>query len=670
MHLVQNSRFFSLPVELQERVVTTLTLDAGLASLVPLLCTCKRINEALSPRRNPHLATALFRARFDASAAIRRFGDHVINTHGFASQLTHYCTALRAIRHGDVRAHDTLHTLRTAFTMLMEDDGRNRVILEAAGLPDFVDRFVRERLQDDSVHGWPAESEINSLALWLLWLTTTEDRLRAESPAHRSQIIKTILPFVLMPVRYPSALAPYLHFTVPISSEPSDAPHSVPTVHGEYPRYHRMPSAKVHHYNLRSLDVGVPLASVAAKLVYFSRREVSPIQVPSQLPRTREHAFQLGLTMVGPTQEDVHELNTYKVAKLPSTAHTDTDWWTGMEDASSKERAKRAPSARWDEDWNRLLDCNDLFKQVSLKRVHYVPGTLAGLWQGRILQSDNVEVERLLLNPHMPPDFSEQLLGTAGAPVFMRLREYHCMDVHSNEPVPAGKPDDLVYNAWFPGSMVYKEVENGLSISYTTTSPTSSPASNGARPRATTKTHHYHLFDPTGPSLHDESKCRGCIDRGTSDMVYREDDAIILADRLLAAAPLPDYAMDEDIDADEGDGDGDDRMSVDGDQEELVMEGKCNGIMDIVLVGETDARHAQAWNHYRYYGRVREWDGLVAIVSVRACVLVPSSPYLGPRVFTGYVVGGQTLVGNWRTTSHPNEPVSFEGAFVMSKREE
>ena len=36
----------------------------------------------------------------------------------------------------------------------------------------------------------------------------------------------------------------------------------------------------------------------------------------------------------------------------------------------------------------------------------------------------------------------------------------------------------------------------------------------------------------------------------------------------------------------------------------------------------------------------------------------------------GYVVGGTTLVGNWRIMEHPNEPVTFEGAWVMSKRTE
>jgi hypothetical protein len=101
--------------------------------------------------------------------------------------------------------------------MLIENDGKNRYHLEQAGLPDFVDSFVRERLYQDAPDGWPADNEINSLALWLLWLSSSEgsspslslspsltlppDRLKAQTSAQRTQMIRLVLPFVLMPVR-------------------------------------------------------------------------------------------------------------------------------------------------------------------------------------------------------------------------------------------------------------------------------------------------------------------------------------------------------------------------------------------------------------------------------------------------------------------------------------
>ncbi|KAI6018245.1 hypothetical protein BKA83DRAFT_4128122 [Pisolithus microcarpus] len=55
---------------------------------------------------------------------------------------------------------------------------------------------------------------------------------------------------------------------------------------------------------------------LGAELIYFSRREVSPTGVLSCLPRDCQHAFQLGPTMICPTQVDVHKLDANKVARL------------------------------------------------------------------------------------------------------------------------------------------------------------------------------------------------------------------------------------------------------------------------------------------------------------------------------------------------------------------
>ena len=67
----------------------------------------------------------------------------------------------------------------------------------------------------------------------------------------------------------------------------------------------------------------------------------------------------------------------------------------------------------------------------------------------------------VLQTVQMPPTFNEQTVALIAAPVFMRLREYHCMDVEPRQPVPSGARDDLdggIRNAWFPTSMRYQEV--------------------------------------------------------------------------------------------------------------------------------------------------------------------------------------------------------------------
>ncbi|KAF8438195.1 hypothetical protein L210DRAFT_930749 [Boletus edulis BED1] len=112
------------------------------------------------------------------------------------------------------------------------------------------------------------------------------------------------------------------------------------------------------------------------------------------------------------------------------------------------------PNAHRDDDWNRLADCNSLFTPLSLKRMHYTPGLLSGLWQGRMLYPDDGLYGNVMQIPQIPPNFNERSVGLTAAPVFIRLREYHCMDVHPNEPVHSGG----IQNAWFHSSARFHEV--------------------------------------------------------------------------------------------------------------------------------------------------------------------------------------------------------------------
>ena len=63
-----------------------------------------------------------------------------------------------------------------------------------------------------------------------------------------------------------------------------------------------------------------------------------------------------------------------------------------------------------------------------------------------------------------------------------------------------------------------------------------------------------------------------------------------------------------------------------------------------------------------FYGRVRKFDGLVALV--RRPVAFPD---LGVQIFRGYVVGGKTLVGNWRAFRPNPAELSQEGPFIASR---
>ncbi|KAF8574414.1 hypothetical protein K439DRAFT_854639 [Ramaria rubella] len=89
-----------------------------------------------------------------------------------------------------------------------------------------------------------------------------------------------------------------------------------------------------------------------------------------------------------------------------------------------------------------------------------------------------------------------------------------------------------------------------------------------------------------------------------------------------------------------------------------------DGIYDIILTATTDSDYSQAWGPQAYVGRVRAWDGLVVLVQL-------ATESENAVVFSGYVHGGQNLVGRWRESNiaTPMEDPGWEGVWSMSKLE-
>jgi len=112
----------------------------------------------------------------------------------------------------------------------------------------------------------------------------------------------------------------------------------------------------------------------------------------------------------------------------------------------------------------------------------------------------------------------------------------------------------------------------------------------------------YEAYRPGHANSHDEETCNGCIFRGTSEIIYREND-----EQYLAKHSEDDEDSDADMEDDEGDEefmanasaqydplldsifeDAEDAMDAtddDRDEEHLVHR-ECDGVRDIVLVGE------------------------------------------------------------------------------------
>lgn len=176
----QCSLFCQLPAVILENIGLEVTVVDPLGpptDLIALLQTCKHIHRVLAFETNRYLYARIFKAKFDTRAAFRRFGARGTYTSNLALQLRIYSACLKRIRAADIHAPTVHKDLWICFFMMVESDGKNETqLLEYAGLKTFIDTLVRERLWDarDNHNGWPAESNFNALALWLMWFTTDE----------------------------------------------------------------------------------------------------------------------------------------------------------------------------------------------------------------------------------------------------------------------------------------------------------------------------------------------------------------------------------------------------------------------------------------------------------------------------------------------------------------
>ena len=144
----------------------------------------------------------------------------------------------------------------------------------------------------------------------------------------------------------------------------------------------------VHHYD-RVIRFRAPPVTAAARLLYFSRREVIPLDIPSQLPPDWPTAIEQGIH-TPQTQADIIEVNSHAGAQFVPPSHW--DWKSALtpeqrefEEDGAWRRDLVATSAAWDSDWERSTTCWDPWAEPDLKGTLYSFGSMDGLWQGRML---------------------------------------------------------------------------------------------------------------------------------------------------------------------------------------------------------------------------------------------------------------------------------------------
>jgi hypothetical protein len=456
-----------------------------------------------------------------------------------------------------------------------------------------------------------------------------------------------------MSCRYPSALVPSNHFVLPFtSSAPSHFPYTTTTPHGPYPlyrddKYHISDNhfGKVH-------GIALPLHTTAARLLFFSRRSNS-FPIPPEIPETRSHAIALGFNGVCLTQEDVHEFNAHRPAQLPVE--------TSFDEPSDE-------SSNWDSDWNRWMYCWDPWIDVPLKGPVYKPGTLAGLWHGRALVGLEGAYTRLIWTRMRPMPFTERNVDLTVMPVYVRIREHHCVS-----PAPmidvGGRNDgfdDGLLNAWLP-RMSMRERDGRLHFlnadkteraeAYTTLKPGESltgehdPKTCGLCEDRRRRDERIRGHARKIQAVHEMMLASGSLDTSTAlsmdtggrqpptppaPLVLPVSDSLPpTSSRLVPSSsiqPVHEHHTNGSVEEDgwehtvemyssgEDDSDDDERerhyLKPDVTSYDGFSDFPCDGIRDIALTGETDHRHGLAWHSYQFFGRVRLYDGLISLLRI------------------------------------------------------
>ncbi|KAJ3557680.1 hypothetical protein NM688_g1340 [Phlebia brevispora] len=360
--------------------------------LLTLLSICKHVTYNLS---SCDLGARVFRSKFDVSAPERRYMERAMYPSTLSAQLRSYCATLQVVRARDIFNPRIEDHLWNVFFMLMENDGMNAAqLVHYAHIRQFIDQFVRTRLHEgkDVENNWPLDNAVNSLALWILWLTTDDDEVAKESITRRQEMMDLVRPYVVNMVRYPVFHIPDNHFFVPIDRMyMGQFPFTVATAHGPYPPYRDAETVVVRR-NHFSIDFAMmpPLIGLAARLLYFARSEATPVVPTEGTADDRTHALALGRDWVHPTRADLTEFNGLGSAKAPHL---------GLRNPQSPLDPSTFDllSLNFESCFQRLLDCIDPF--WANLTAPFELGSLTGDFGGRMLIPDTLQATEMLNAP-------------------------------------------------------------------------------------------------------------------------------------------------------------------------------------------------------------------------------------------------------------------------------
>ncbi|KAJ7066315.1 hypothetical protein C8F01DRAFT_1079940 [Mycena amicta] len=527
----------ALPAELLELIALHLaTRPPNLgppAALVALLCSCRLLHAGLAPEHNAPLYARIARAKFVLGPSTVR---------KYAAVLPSLCVTLRVIRSGDPYHPYASSALQMAYTLLIADDtkkpalgalsyalpasasatnddemvigiGKNKRQLGWAGARAFALRWIRARMWENRYDlqnpdaawrvGWPRDTNPSAAALWVLWFFESKETLAAEPDAFRQSIMTLLLPFVVTPFRYASALAPPHHYTVPllpgvlsrVGAQSEGI--TVPTFHGDYPLY---PLGKPGSGNPNT-NPNRLLCAPPAILLFFARVQAGGrMGIPPHLALDRADlerrwaaaGNQGGPPPVGPTQADLVEKNTRPVVRFErqvvskGVERMEDKWAVDPADAihDEDEDEWKQADGRWEPDRWRARMCRGYEEEEAdsddgettrptttttpnawqgrggsppgrIGRVYQL-GSFAGLWAGTMMMPAEQPYTALIDTPGGALPARGLVRGdfvAAARPVYMRIREH--WSFHPETPAPPAPAnsttgDEGMRNGWFP----------------------------------------------------------------------------------------------------------------------------------------------------------------------------------------------------------------------------
>ncbi|KDQ49740.1 hypothetical protein JAAARDRAFT_615232 [Jaapia argillacea MUCL 33604] len=555
-----------------------------------LLCSTK-IYSSLALSNNYDLYARIFTCKFDISALPRRFPSRWATNKCLALELKKRFLALGRIKIGQLASREQLvDDLWTVYLAWLENDGQNESqLLKWAELSKYLKHVIGASIRM-GIFQWFVDSEPTALVVWLLWMTTDQDELASESQGFRLDFQRLLQPFIIAGFRHPSFHAPDEFFSLPLCphtyppdpSSPSYSSAGIPELPPSSPPRDRPVVRQIIHYS-HPLTLSSPPLTAAALLASVSRTETqlrldyqsdgyadwkaNRRRQLSNHPQTRAERDALGLMC--PSMEDLDDFET-------SSSVTFAQRLSETPTAGTEKESSDFGSQRFDEDWYRLVSCFDPWgDEPPLRGKVFSPGTMAGRWRGRLLVPS---ISHFIT--HAIQTSNPALVSTV--PIYhhevsFTLREHHCLEPNIPLPVGADEWAHDVLNAWFPADTIITTLKDAIEIS---------APSAGVQTRYETCSPHY----PDTPPY---------LSKVTYPKSYDELDNT-------NAAPMEEYATDT-IPAE-------DMAYIDDDGWDDTVEHVSSGITDIILTGETDKQHGNAWGHFTFVGRVRPWDGLVALL--------------------------------------------------------